>query len=122
MRRKLSIGHLVMLSLLLVGSCGLADNRICGTPPPLTDLVDSNDATKGMIPNRDRANNCVTRWAYRLAKSSDDAKTVAEAVVARCSNDIAAAMREQDKPWIDNYQKDALFFVVQARAGRCKVV
>lgn len=117
-----AIGLIFTILLLPLGSCGLPDGRICGPSPPSTDLVDGSDVSKGMLSNRERAKNCVTRWAYRLAKSGDDAKIVAEAVVAACRNDILAANVDQAKPFEDHYERDALFFVVQARAGRCKVI
>ncbi|MCZ8282255.1 MAG: hypothetical protein O9286_08440 [Aquidulcibacter sp.] len=122
MKRTRSIGLILTLSLLPLASCDLPDGRICGASPPSTDLVDVGDVSKGMLSNRDRAKNCVNRWAYRLAKSGDNAKIVAEAVVAACRNDILAANVEQEKFVLAHYEQDALFFVVQARAGRCKVI
>jgi hypothetical protein len=75
---------------------------------------------------------CVHRWAYRLAGSRDPAKVVAEAVVDAC-NDVAnyypngAALtssdedREQYKAARQVAENDALFRVVQSRAGNCAI-
>lgn len=86
---------------------------------------------------------CLHRWGYTLAASSDDAASVAEAVVAACSAPLArwnqqtlSASAErglQEAPSLltgqptnpilehNNFvQGRAMFYVVQARAGKCK--
>lgn len=88
---------------------------------------------------------CLHRWGYTLAKSEDDAGAVAQAVVAACSAPLArwnqqslanvAAMggnRSMEAPSLltgeptnpiaehANFAEGrALFYVVQARAGKC---
>ena len=88
---------------------------------------------------------CVHRWGYTLAGSGDDADVVAQAVVAACSTPLArwnqqslgmAATgdggRAQEAPSLLTgeptnaiaehsafAERQALFYVVQARAGKC---
>ncbi len=94
-----------------------SDDRICTSP------------ISSMIPGDYRA--CVHRWAYRLAKSPDPAAIVAQAAVAACEDAFAFdASRDSKNPqhveaimaqrmgWLQN---NSLFWVVQARAGKCIV-
>jgi len=89
---------------------------------------------------------CLHRWGYSLAASSDPAEAVAQAAVAACAVNLArwnqqglaanasgAASRESEAapslltgqpttPLAEHYtyaQSRALFYVVQARAGKC---
>jgi hypothetical protein len=83
---------------------------------------------------------CLHRWGYTLAASTDPADVVADAVVAACSpslaswNQSALATTGQNvqapslisgqptNPVAEHYtfaQGRALFYVVQARAGHC---
>jgi hypothetical protein len=83
---------------------------------------------------------CVRRWAYSLAPSRDDAEVVSEAVVAACMSTLASWNEQTlsqgnmppQAPSITTGQPTnplaehnnlaharALFYVVQARAGRC---
>ena len=85
---------------------------------------------------------CAHRWAYSLASSSDTADVVADAVLAACSPQIskwnqgglnagqgaeaaeAPSLLTGDSisPFAANYrfaQSRAMFYVVQARAGKC---
>lgn len=85
---------------------------------------------------------CLHRWGYSLAKSSDSADIVAGAVVAACSSSIAKWNQqglnagqgadpieapslltgETTSPIAEHYsfsQNRALFYVTQARAGKC---
>lgn len=86
---------------------------------------------------------CLHRWGYTLAASTDDATSVAEAVVAACSAPLArwnqqtlAASADRGlqeapslltgqttNPILEHHnfaQGRAMFYVVQARAGKCK--
>lgn len=89
------------------------------------------------------AEDCLHRWSYALAASSDDAGHVAQAVVAACGGSVArwnqqtASAGGEGGPPIEapslitgqpttpiaehlNFaQGRALFYVVQARAGKC---
>jgi len=88
---------------------------------------------------------CLHRWGYTLAKADDDAGAVAQAVVAACSaplarwnqqtlSNVAAVSgdRSMEAPSLltgettnpiaehNNFAEGrALFYVVQARAGKC---
>ena len=113
-------------ALLLVGCDGSADGRICAIAPA---VVKSGDMTA-----------CVHRWAYRLARSDDPATVVAAAVATACSdvaNDaadkVASSMAVQvagdpvaarTEAYAGNMaigESQALFRVVQARAGNCSI-
>jgi len=95
--------------------------------------------------------NCTLKWAYRLARSPDAADSVAQAVIGACAgavdylNSAAVAAKRADyaerypgipPEWTsprdgrdltvqayhyEEYRQKALFNVVQARAGQCKV-
>jgi hypothetical protein len=118
---KPSLLGLVCLSIALV-SCDrvrLGNDRICSTPPPPLGEGRADPAT------------CVHRWAYRLAVGSEATATVAEAVVGGCREPIIRQAM-QDAPSIAEFEKrlagtrarfreEALFYVVQARAGRCPI-
>ena len=83
---------------------------------------------------------CVKRWAYTLAASSDDAGTVAEAAAGACSVQLSRwnqaslgqpggdaeatsiTTGETTTPLAEHNaftRNRALFYVVQARAGHC---
>lgn len=117
---------MLLAALSLVSCRGDADDRICLTAP--TDITPGN------------MNECVHKWAYRLAASSDPATTVAKAVVRAC-DDVArhAATEDAAGPAVQaagnpaavraefyatrlsEGEKEALFRVVQARAGHCDI-
>jgi hypothetical protein len=87
---------------------------------------------------------CTRRWAYSLAGSRDSAEVVAEATVAACSaalsrwnqaslgqtppadgseQALSLSTGQPTNPLAEHAafaQGRALFYVVQARAGRCK--
>jgi hypothetical protein len=112
-----------------VSGCGLLpDSRICSTPPPL-DLTElAGPSAKPVVTIADE---CIHRWAYRLRKSDDEARTVAEAVVALCEEPITAQGNALASVYSDGSGAHdwvrarslrlALGHVVQARAGNCKV-
>jgi hypothetical protein len=62
------------------------------------------------------AEGCVHRWAYRLAASKEPAEVVAKAVT-----EGACRLAVSRTPFPDLYRGEALFHVVQARAGRCTI-
>lgn len=100
----------------LVG-CGnseaTGDDRICSNAPD--------------IPVQGDWAGCIHRWSYRLAGSPDPARDVADAVVAACGDAIAWQINAAAEPEreglasaiMDSAPKEALFRVVQARAGNC---
>lgn len=115
----------ISLSLLGCTPSGLfADGSICTTPP---EAIVSGDYE-----------GCVHRWAYRLSRSPDPARVVAVATVQACETAISwyvtnnTTMRaalghagidaEAFEAMIQKRAGDeALFRVVQARAGHCRV-
>ena len=120
--------RLIIGCALLLSSCGQkagsqADDRICTTAP------------KEIVPYD--MTSCVHKWAYRLAGSPDSAPVVAKAVVAACINTIgedaertstqSAGHRDdalQQSFFSRNkevMEEQALFRVVQARAGTCVI-
>lgn len=108
---------LVALALAGCQQAQKADDRICLTAP------------SEIAPGDMKA--CVHKWAYRLAQSSDPAETVAKAVATACNDVANYAAKKQggtDQEIFENYasarqiaEVDALFRVVQARAGHCEV-
>ena len=116
---------LASLALLSLASCQAGQNnqiaaanpdaRICNTPPPVRVLN-----TWG---------SCLHRTAYRLAGAPDSAREVAEAVVTRCADPIAAQINnapsgEQAQLAADINRSApgiALMYVVEARAGHCPI-
>jgi hypothetical protein len=76
---------------------------------------------------------CVQGWAYRLAAAPDPAPQVAEAAIAACyvqierfagqvKNEAAGpdAFSESMENLLPSIRRNALFRVVQARAGGCE--
>lgn len=101
-------------------------------------------AAAGMSEGGQAVDDCLHRWGYTLAKSGDEATAVAQAVVAACSaplarwnqqsltNAAASGASSSDAPSLltgeptnpiaehANFADGrALFYVVQARAGKC---
>lgn len=98
----------------LLSACNTeGDPMICLTP---SARIESGD-WKG----------CNHKWAYRLARSDASATEVAKAVAAACSEaadyqiDHAPALERAKVAEAINrsMEPDALFRVVQARAGKC---
>ncbi len=128
------------LAVLALAACddrhdGVANPKICAdfkTAPGVTAASDPSTPVE----------ECARRWAYSLAGSRDSAEVVAEAVVAACApvlskwnqaslGQAAPGAGEQalslttgqpTNPLAEHSafaQGRALFYVVQARAGRC---
>lgn len=115
---------------------------------PLMAISDAPLGVRAGI-RRSYMDNCVHRWAYRLAKSPDPVDAVAEAAIGACWGSLEylnGAMLEMQaelaqklgRPPVNteplvktgerttvaraNYEwarSQAIFHVVQARAGRC---
>jgi hypothetical protein len=142
-----------VLALALVAGCadnergGRADAKIC-TPfaaQPANAADPAAAAAAAAAPGGEAAafDDCLHRWAYRLARSEDDrADFVAQATVAACqpllarwnqatlgaqppgTPDSAVSLvtgRTNNTPAdrFEGAQSKALFYVVQARAGNC---
>lgn len=104
---------------LLLGGCGgeqAADNKICQTAPT---TITPGDMMA-----------CVHKWSYRLARSSEPAPVVAKAVVQAC-NDVAnysadhvPAPSQKTEVYAGQMavgETEAIFRVIQARAGHCDI-
>lgn len=130
------------LMVALAGCGALPNDDICTATVPLeaTEAIGG-----GAKPPKVIAEECVHRWGYRLAGASDEANTVADAVVEACREPMAryaAEMADQTLALVPanernrllgdarrlsvesartNLKEKALFHVVQARAGHCKV-
>lgn len=112
-----------------------ANSKICADFKAKTVAGPPGVAADGAAP----VDECVRRWAYSLAPSTDDADTVSEAVVAACSTQLSRWNQqalaqgpagqalsiltgEPTTPLAEHNglaHARALFYVVQARAGRC---
>lgn len=116
----------ILATLALVGCANRADDKICATAP--------NEGASGDM------NACIHKWAYRLAQSNDPADVVAKAVVHACNDvanevaervgtgpdakigaDLERAKTEAYRGIVNVGEMQALFRVVQARAGKCDV-
>lgn len=130
---------------LFAASCSVGQADICTAPPDLASIkpIDPNTATSEVIYQERRATACVHLWAYRMASSDDDAGTVAKAVVQACEGAVNGHANAQGRvamePWmaddaaeginvfetireqkVTQMEREALFRVVQARAGKCR--
>jgi hypothetical protein len=127
------------LAAVVVSGCSRAPD-ICTTPQPLDISPEGIPGPAEWARQRDLAEQCVHRWAYRLAGADDPATAVAAAAVGACSDLIgrtAEAWREQfgsDRGLVsyrtgqplnayartfEELSMKAQFYVIQARAGRC---
>lgn len=104
---------------------GSPNPGICAPLPPPRANAAANSYEQAVL--RDE---CLHRWAYRLAPSRDAADLVAGAVVGACrpqidrSATLLAEGNEAAESWYINEmdrvsRERALYRVVQARAGNC---
>jgi hypothetical protein len=129
------------------GGMASAGGKLC-TPFAATPATPATapGVAAPVVPPTDTAagvDDCLHRWGYALAASSDPAEAVAQATVAACAANISRwnqqAMTPVSPSGVDqqvpslvtgedtnavaeryNYaQGRALFYVVQARAGKC---
>lgn len=154
MRRALPIAAAAAAALSLA-ACNNAENgraagagsRIC---TPFPEAANSNGQTGAPAQPTDAAgaaDDCLHRWAYSLAASTDPAEAVAQATVAACAPALtrwnqqglgvgaggpapgtgaeeapSLLTGQPTNPLTEHYtyaQGRALFYVVQARAGKC---
>lgn len=134
---------ITVATVLTLAGCGARpDNSICTA---IIDPPSPKDATESLALQGDaawqvkRADACVHRQAYRLARSSDPATIVAKAVVEACRSPISAvgpliSLDERDvgvnpPRWVVDsrlrevdglYEQRALSKVVEGRAGNCR--
>lgn len=135
-----------VMAVLALAALGLAacDNRhdAMVNPKICADFKTGPGATAAADPSTP-VEECTRRWAYSLAGSKDGADIVADAVVAACAptlskwnqaslgqatsasgeQALSLATGQPTNPLAEHSafaQGRALFYVVQARAGRCK--
>jgi hypothetical protein len=112
-----------------------------GAPPAYGQVAPAATAPPPTGDPAAAVEDCLHRWAYALAASTDDANQVATATVAACGPSIArwnqAAVAngeagpetapslmtgQETTPLTEHFifaQGRAIFYVVQARAGKC---
>jgi hypothetical protein len=124
---------------MLLSACGQLGQKpndsVCNTPPP----VDVAASTTVSTPSEQATltKSCIHRWSYRLSNAPGSNSEIAKAVIGGCRE---ALMRERNL-YLDSskdgmtsaeletlklkleadYTELALFHVVQARAGHCKI-
>ena len=121
----------LILATVMIGLAGcdyLPDGRICTAPPPLDPREFTGPNAKPVVMI---ARECIHRWGYRLAGSTESVATVAEAVVKLCDQQIGAQILrlaevnrnyQRSKTWVmEDSRSLAAAYVVQARAGNCAV-
>jgi hypothetical protein len=141
MQMKIQLrGHIVRIlvaaTLASLAGCSSRPNpNICSTPTPV-------DVSGASIGSWSGVESCLHRWGYRLAGSPEPAPVVAEAVVGGCYDAIEkwafkiAGTDDQLPPYrepvtgrVMDYRANlfqqarsyAQFYVVQSRAGHCRV-
>ena len=107
-------------------------NAAAGVQPGAAPAMGAADGAAGL-------DDCLHRWGYALAASSDPANVVGQAVVAACSDQLSGWNQssmgtgggiqapslmtgEATNPISEHHafaEGRALFYVVQARAGKC---
>jgi hypothetical protein len=146
MRRMLLIGGLAAASAL--GACqerARPDARLCTPFVPAAAPATAPGVAPAPADPAAPLDACLHRWGYALAGSTDEADVVAEAAISACSASLSAWNRQSVQPSADgrpaapteamslttgepvnvftahhNFaQNRALFWVVQARAGKC---
>ena len=124
----------ILLASAAAGACSdmrysLADTGgeqgICSPVPPLRQDPAANAYQQAI--QRDE---CIHRWGYRFAATSDAAESVVGAVIGACRAQIdrSATLLGEGDPEAERYylaemervaKERALYRVIQARAGRC---
>ena len=137
-----SLAAALAVAALALGACDerhdmAANSKVC---PDFKSGAKSTPVAVSIDPSAALVDECVRRWAYSLASSQDPAATVAEATVAACTPQLARWNQQAlSQPGADVEASSlttgqlttplaehsaytggrALFYVVQARAGRC---
>ncbi len=139
--KRNSIAAVLALAALGLAACDerhdmAANPKVCADFKPAAKPATVVAGSEGAAPVDD----CVRKWAYSLASSHDPAAAVAEATVAACNTQLARWNQQAlSQPGSDVEASSiitgapttplaehssftasrALFYVVQARAGRC---
>ena len=135
----------VVLGVLGLTGCGnsagrMANSGLCADfNATNTNAANGAPATTATVDAATPVDDCVRRWAYSLAGSTDNADVVADAVVVACGSTVSrwnqAALAQPSNgagvslttvqpsnPLAEhsNFAHGrAIFYVVQARAGQC---
>ena len=153
--RGLKLGPLAALAAVGLASCQGAHSGMAGggnglcAPFAATQATATQPAGQAAIAPpiagdpSSGMDDCLHRWGYALAASSDDATHVAQATLAACSGALSRWNQQAASTGLDDAgpiqapslvtgepttpigqhlafaQGRALFYVVQARAGRC---
>lgn len=144
-----------LLLVFAIAGCDRPNDKICTTPTPepqaLEWLKQIPDAEPGVAVSMQERylDNCILKWAYRVAKSPDPSPVAAEAVLGACLEPIERTVLYRDMRRssearqglvdlpaysietgkgvtnevraFEKYRRLSLFYVVQARAGNCAV-
>lgn len=111
---------------LFTSACGQGnDTDICGMGPTAWP----DPTATGVSGNTQAAYACVEQWSMRLAKASDGAAVVADAVLAECQQELESESKGVIQSWgkvvpldpqvREYWRGKALFHIVQTRAGNC---
>jgi len=124
----------ILLGLVATGCSGLANDKICSTPEQLSEMLKlPHDYTNQIT----KVDNCLHRWAFRLAGAQGSINEVAQAAIGACHDtfEVEATLFvvENKMPtdqattdhWETKFRDDGLdlarFYVAMARAGRCAI-
>lgn len=115
-----------------LAACNAPNSNVCSSITQLDVGKAADRVLADELP--DSPEQCVHRWAYRLAVAAGSNTEIARAAVAACKEPIEYAAMPANKsiPGPVAYEQamkevradileQALFRVVQARAGKCKV-
>lgn len=143
MNRKTAAG--LLLAALALSACTDPNAPMAANKKLCADFKAASPQALPATPGADSAapvDECLRRWAYSLASSGDDAPVVADAAVAACgaalsrwnqasvanapatdnSQGLSLITGQPTNPVAEHYsfaQSRSLFYVIQARAGRC---
>ena len=114
----------VTLALAACSNSPAQDDRICNTPGPIPTEAANTFGEQMMAADR-----CFHAWAYRLAGAPGPNREITDAVYGACEDTIDRLVMLERKEfknsnrdmWQAHFARQALFHVVQARAGSCDI-
>lgn len=126
--------QVIFVAAMLLASCESESSIVCATVPPLEDDIGSlSDFAANMNDPawlERRAVNCLHRWGYRLAASTDSGLTIAQAVMQACSLAVYEHAEKYAAMAADDYEqryapgvvdaRERLDYEAQARADRIR--
>ena len=128
------------LAMLALAGCSGQPSAMAANTGICADFKQPKAVIPGISADAAAVDECVRRWAYSLASSTDDAGRVSEAAASACNAQLARwnqqtltqpgaedpsaslVTGESTTALADHYdfsRSRALLYVVQARAGRC---